>query len=95
MKNKKANQVVSEIDFENQAKESFARIREDLPGYLDLMGYRGSFMIVMSRDSPDGKQMVQTIMHGNLNKIGNSLITACKQYPELLFILQHIVTKHS
>ena len=35
----KANKIIDAADFEDQAKESFDRIREDLPGYLDLMGY--------------------------------------------------------
>ena len=91
----KANKIIDAADFEDQAKESFDRIREDLPGYLDLMGYRGSFLVIMARDTPEGKEVGQTIMHGDLNKIGNSLFKACEQYPELLFILTAIVNKHS
>ena len=79
--------VVSEASFENQSNESWQRIKEDLPGYLDLMGSRGSFMMIMSRKNPKGDDIGQILLHGDLLKIGDSLLSACRQYPELAVIV--------
>lgn len=83
-----ANMVVSEQDFKNDAAASWQRIKEDLPGYLDMMGSRGHFMIVMQHTTPEGETLGQVMMHGDILKIGDSLFAACHKYPELGFIVK-------
>lgn len=89
----KANKIVSETDFEKESNESWQRIKEDLPGYLDLMGARGSFLMVMYRTSKTGEEIGQTLMHGDILKIGDSLLAACRQYSELAIIVKAVAKK--
>ena len=89
---KKANQVVSETDFHGDANASWERIKEDLPRYLNEMGSRGHFMIVMQKTT-NGETLGKIMMHGDILKIGDALMSACLKYPELALIIKAIGKK--